>query len=221
MAPPRTVDLSRGLAQRLSAVRVQQRLTQDDVADRARGLGLEWGRDTVAKIETGHRELKLVEFLLLPVILKRPLADLLPAKGWVELTKLPVRVSAQALAGLLRGVVVGSPEAGSLSLPAQGNDIHTIAIAPAGWTAVKPVRPVIIRRDALREAERKAAKRLGLDPIELSTLAHKIWGMGLTEKRDQLLTEQAKAGDARTRQALRGWVTRQLDKELADKEVKE
>lgn len=220
MAPPRTVDLSRGLAQRLSAVRKEQRLTQDDVADRARGLGLEWGRDTVAKIETGDRELKLVEFLLLSVILERQLADLLPPKGWVGLT--PSRqVSAAALAGLLRGVVEGSPEAESLSLPAQGNDIRTIALAPAGWTAVKPVRPVIIRRDALREAERKAAKRLGLDPIELSTLAHKIWGMGLTEKRDQLLTEQAKAGDARTRQALRGWVTRQLDKELADKEVKE
>jgi transcriptional regulator with XRE-family HTH domain len=220
MAPPRTVHLSRGLAQRVRAVRVRQRLTQDDVADRARELGLAWGRDTVAKIETGDRELKLVEFLLLPVILGRPLADLLPPKGWVGLTP-SVQVSAAALAGLLRGEVVGSPEAESLSLPAQGNDIRTIAIAPAGWTAVKPVRPVIIRRDALREAERKAAKRLGLDPIELSTLAHKVWGVGLTEKRDQLLTEQAKAGDTKTRQALRGWVTRQLDKELADKEVKE
>ena len=219
MAPPHPVDLSRVLAQRLSAVREQQRLTQDDVADRARELGLEWGRDTVAKIETEDRELKLVEFLLLPVILKRPLADLLPPKGSVGLTP-SVQVSAAALAGLLRSVVVGSPEAESLALPAKGNDVRTIAIVPAGWTAVKPVRPAIIRWDALREAERKAAKRLGRDPIELSTLAHKIWGMGLTEKRDQLLTEQAKAGDARTRQALRGWVTRTLDKELADKEVK-
>jgi transcriptional regulator with XRE-family HTH domain len=196
MDAPSATSCVKGLARRLRAVRVQKRLTQDDVADRARGLGLAWGRDTVAKIETGDRQLKLVEFLLLSVILERQLADLLPPKGWVGLTP-SHQVSAPALAALLRGEVVGSPEAESLSLPAQGNDIRTIAIAPPGWTAVKPVRPVIIRRDALREAERKAAKR------------------------DQLLTEQAKAGDAKTRRALRGWVTRQLDKELADKEVKE
>jgi transcriptional regulator with XRE-family HTH domain len=196
------VDLSKGLARRLHAVREKQRLTQDDVADRARGLGLEWGRDTVAKIETGHRELKLVEFLLLPLILSTTLADLVPVADYIELTAL-----AAVPSGAFLGLLAGEP------------NIHSQLM----WAAphlVVDLQPPPIKRDALREAERKAAKRLGLDPIELSILAHKRWGMGLTEKRDQLLTEQAKAGDARTRQALRGWVTRQLDKELADKEVK-
>ena len=197
MAPRVTVDLSKGLARQLRAVRVQQRLPQGDVADRARGLGLEWDRDTVAKIETGHRELKLVEFLLLPLILACPLADLFPPGGLVPLTP-SVALTTDQLTRLLRGDLI-----------------------PVDLSRVVKGAKRLIQRDALREAERKAAKRLGLDPIELSTLAHKRWGMGLTEKRDQLLTEEARAGDLRSRQALRGWVTRQLDKELTDKEAPE
>ncbi len=198
MAPDTMVGLSAGLARRLRAIRKQQGLTQDDVAERARQQGLGWTRATVGKIEAGGRELGLAEFLLLPLILSTTIADLVPVADYVALSE-SVAVPAQALLDLLAGKL----------------NIHTQVMRPVPHLTVD-AQPPPIRHDALREAERKAAKRLGLDPIELSTLAHKRWGMGLTERRDQLLSEQATAGDPRTRQALRGWVTRQLDKELRE-----
>jgi hypothetical protein len=49
----------------LKAWRKTAGLRQDEVATIARASGLEWGRDTVAAIEGGRRDLSLVEYLTL------------------------------------------------------------------------------------------------------------------------------------------------------------
>jgi hypothetical protein len=51
--------------------------TQDEIAARARRLGLQWTRATIAALETKRRKLSLGEALLAQAVYCRPLADLL------------------------------------------------------------------------------------------------------------------------------------------------
>ena len=67
------------------------------------------------------------------------------------------------------------------------------------------------------EAERKAARTLRVDVVELKKAARTLWRKSLLRERERLLTaELERRGDvdARTTQALRGHIMRKLLKEL-------
>jgi hypothetical protein len=66
------------------------------------------------------------------------------------------------------------------------------------------------------DAERKAARRLGVPALTLSVAAHSRYGRSFTAERDRRVAEQAPAdAPPRTLQALRGHITRALIAELA------
>lgn len=64
-----------------------------------------------------------------------------------------------------------------------------------------------------KDAETKAAARLGLDVEQLTALAHAVWRRSLTEERDARLGDVGEI-PARSLQARRGHITRQLLAEL-------
>jgi hypothetical protein len=66
------------------------------------------------------------------------------------------------------------------------------------------------------DAERKAARKLGVDAMNLSVAAHGRYGRSFTAERDARVAEQAPAdASPRSLQALRGHVTRAMLAELA------
>jgi len=89
------------------------------------------------------------------------------------------------------------------------------------WKHVFPDRKMRLNtvcdaeREAMGDAEQKAAKNLNVDPLAVALGARKLWGRGLTEERDRRISDQ-KTGQmaARSLQAIRGHVSRQLLKEL-------
>lgn len=61
-------DFMRALSARLRDLREDAGLRQDDISRKAKGLGLAWGRSSVAALEAGARNLSAFEWLLLPSI---------------------------------------------------------------------------------------------------------------------------------------------------------
>lgn len=75
----------------------------------------------------------------------------------------------------------------------------------------------LIQAEAAAEnlAEQKAEAKLGVDALYVSVAAFGLWGRSLTDERDRRLIERAKASiSPRSRQALRGHITRELLQEL-------
>ncbi len=159
----------------------------------ARVYGLEWTNDTVKNVEAGSRVLAIGEWFLLLVAL---------------------RVGEEEYFGKDSPGVELSPvfhlEPGGLSATLRGEQF---AFDEEEW----------LRRDQeaaeLRLAERKAAEELGIDVPTLKKLSRSLWGRGLTRERERRLDEQVRPREVtpRSRQALRGHVTRALLEELRQK----
>jgi hypothetical protein len=77
--------------------------------------------------------------------------------------------------------------------------------------SLNPAEPLRLVPSA---AETHAGKRLGIGGVQVSELAHQLWGHGLDEQRDALLDEQGSAASSRT--TYRGHITRRLIEELRD-----
>jgi predicted transcriptional regulator len=81
-----------------------------------------------------------------------------------------------------------------------------------------PVAPVDAKPSP-GEVEQKAARALGITPVDVSRLAQRRWHTTLTAKRESLLSARLRGkGDItpRTLQAMRGRVTRTLLSELRE-----
>jgi DNA-binding XRE family transcriptional regulator len=226
-----TVD--QAIGQRLRELRDEHGLRQDQVARAARQVGLGWTQSTVAAIERGNRALSLGEWFLLPTVIGfaggitgywPKLAELLPASGRVALsaeTTADVDVLLAELAGQLDH---DSRTLGDYDTPF----IRQLNEGTRRWLAkvkreLLPLWPGMTlggaqdAQEAARgDAERKAARKLGVDAMNLSVAAHGRYGRSFTEERDARVAEQAPAGAApRSLQALRGHVTRAMLAELA------
>lgn len=225
--------LSRVVGERLKALRQQYGDSAEDVASAARDLGLTWRRATVAQIENGERGLSAEELVLLPLILG--LACGLP-HSWEELIGDGDDVRLGPEVTVARSVVVDvlSGRAGELGLgagidaPLAERERQALkgfkAALPqlrawweAAWPGMTFAQGSAAQKDAAREAEQKAARKLGVSPLVLSVAAHRTWGRGLTDERDRRVAEQTSDdASARTVQAVRGHVTRRLLDEVAD-----
>jgi transcriptional regulator with XRE-family HTH domain len=187
--------------------RQERGLRQDDVAHSVRKIGLDWSRAVVAAIETGGRALDLGELVLLSVALGIGLSDLLQGDGDV-LVGGRVEVSLPLLRALL-----DDPDESKYS--AISLDLEKRSTVPSG-DALRFER-------AVGEAERRAARRLQMSPLEVSRCAFQLWGRSLTEERDRRVVESGPVlGKSvsellRSERALRGHVTRELDNALKAK----
>ena len=168
--------------------------TQEQVAAEARALGLDWSRNVVAALELGARELSPAELLLLPIVLQRvtgkrvELADLVPGDGLLSAgaRSLPRAVLRKILAGRAIDVKID----------------QTPALTRAQRAA----------QDERGEAERKAAAKLGVEPRVLALAARMRYGRSFSDERDARIDPSGLS--ARSLQARRGHVTRELLKEL-------
>ena len=202
-ALPTTAWIGRNLRKH----REEHGLRQDDVAHRVRELGVEWTRAVIAAIETGGRTLDIGELVLLAVALGIRLSDLLEGDGDV-LVGGGVPVSLRLLRDLFKD------NRGGHTYSALSFELAQRVTPPSDES-----RFVI----AIGEAERRAAQRLGVTPLEISRQAFQLWGRGLTDERDHRMQDAEPVLGAtvaelqRKERALRGHVSRELVAELRAK----
>lgn len=211
MAQAKTIEAAVG--ERLRDWRTDAGLTQDEVATAARELGFEWRQATVAAIEAGRRDVSLGEFFALPFLVQR----LGPEAGGGAFRRLPFFVVVKDEHVALAPDVVCYRPHEHLRRLLEGKFVPQGVPADA----VKPRRG--IRRklpervEGTMEAELKAARRLGVDPIQVRFTGLKLWGRSLTSERESRVERKAKKeASRRSLQALRGHVTRQLLDELRE-----
>jgi len=179
------------LAAGLKTTRIGLGLRQEDAAARARAHGLStWIRGTVAQAEVGARRLTLEEVLLLSLAYKTTPAALIVGED-DELVELAVQ--ARVPAGTLRALLSGQAVATN---------------GPPGAAAAER------ELDGIGDAERHAARRLGVPAEQVARAAVALWGRPLSEERDRRLADPPPDLSARRLQALRGHVTRDLMSEL-------
>ena len=170
-------------------------VTQDEVALEASRLGVRWTRATVAAIETGRRNVDLHEFLLLPL-----LATAFPLDQQEDLD------ASFFLGGYGRLLHAPSPaEREAHELTALALSVYDRANAD-------------LQAEAQGQAERHAAQVLGVSPYDVPRLARELWGQSLTDERDSRVVKvTAPDAPARSLQAHRGHVTRELLAEMQKK----
>lgn len=213
--------LRRILAAGLKAARERRGLRQEDAAARARAYGLStWIRGTIAQAEVGARRLSLEEIVLLALAYETTPAELIGGDDadLVELTP-----DARVKVGALKALLSGNPEA----LAHEGVDVPARHGAPPRRSGRFPDvlgqagrfgmgDRSLLDRVALEvgDAERHAARKLGVTPQQVNEAAVRRWGRSLAGERDRRLSEQAADVDPRRAQAIRGHITRELMTEL-------
>ena len=216
MAKQTTREFKAAIGRRLAELRGDWEITQEQLAAQARALGLPWKRGTVAAVEGGKRELTAAELLLLPIALRSTrqegvgrarlfLRDMFPVEGMVLIGNQPWPTAA------FRDLASGGPAeiASSASSP-QRKSVEILGV-PA--TATARANPPEVEAYGL--AEMSSARKLGVRPQVIDRAALSLWKRSLTAERDARADERAGVGvSIRTRQALKGHITRELLVEL-------
>lgn len=230
------MDEAKGLGQllgdRLKELRVSQGLTQEEVARRARLVGLAWSSTTVSSFEAGRRKsVALEELLLLSYAFRVDPGEWFVGNGWVQLSP-----DAMASLGVIRAMLAGSPTDSWMRISERMWDDPVFQDAPGVLgaqferlndrirVAKHYLGPDVTTETAIQaleaaagEAEVKAAYKFQVEPLQVSLEAFKNWGRGLTQERDRRFGEAARQVSFRSLSASRGHITRLLLKELAPK----
>lgn len=228
------MDEAKGLGQllgdRLRELREEQGLTPQQVAAKAKEVGLPWSRFTVNAFERGLRkQVALEELLLLSYAFRVEPADWFVGDGWARLSD-----DARASLGVIRAMLAGiSPIEHWTRISQRQWDTPEFRDAPgvlhaqfermnAKLSRIKDV----IGGDASTETaikaveaatgpvEVKAAYKFQVEPLDVSMAAFRRWGRGLTQERDQRFGEAARMLSFRKLLASRGKITRLLLREL-------
>jgi transcriptional regulator with XRE-family HTH domain len=211
------------LAAGATRVRRDSGLDLDAAAARLRSYGLSgWQAGTVAQVEAGVRPLSVEELLLLCAAYGVTVLELAePVDAAVELAS-----SARLPGGALRALL-GDDGAALRMLPRDALDLPATRAAPAGSPAQPDALVLAARRFGLHgaaevgralagigDAERNAARRLGVSPERLVLAAVGRWGRPLAAERDARIEQRRPSTDPDRRIMLRGLVTRELLAEL-------
>jgi transcriptional regulator with XRE-family HTH domain len=182
------------------AAREEQGMSQDRLAQLLRGHGLHWTRSALAKLEREERDtLTLDQVVVLALALEKTPASLVEGAEWVTLGA-DARMRGAALERLLRGEPAGRPES-DLDVPLVRQ--FDEGSFDADWVA--------------GDAETRAARRLGREPVEVASAARSLWGQSLPMERDRRLRYLSRVdedAEERSVRAFRGHITRQLLDEL-------
>jgi transcriptional regulator with XRE-family HTH domain len=227
------------LRHRVRRLRDERGETRDELARRARRFGLPWTQAAVAHIEDGTRAIPVEEFLLLPFVFGCELADLFATENdpavldlsapMIELTE-QARATGSAVAAVLRGEWARQRPGDFFDTPETRDPRHVVGIVVEGiarhverrmktykrlWPGATLEELIEAESAADSLAESKAAAKLGTDAKYVTVAAFGLWRRSLTEERDRRLSDRV-ADDisARSRQAARGHITRELLSEL-------
>lgn len=230
------MDGAKGLGQllgeRLKELRDEREQTQDDIARRARQVGLRWSPATVEAFETGQRRtVSLEELLLLSYAFRVEPGEWFIGTGWAELSP-----DAMASLGVIRAMLAGSPTDSWIRISERLWDLPKFQNAPGVLgiqferlneridLAKRYLGPDVSTETAIKaveaaagEVEVKAAYKFQVEPLQVSLEAFKNWGRGLTQERDRRFGEIARQVSFRSLHASRGYITRSLLRELAPK----
>jgi hypothetical protein len=219
----RAHSLRQVLATGAARVRAERGLSDAAAAELMRSYGLTgWQAGTVSQVEAGVRPLSMEELLLLCAAYELSVLELAgPDAADVELAA-GARLPSAAVRAML-----GDDGEALRALPPDALDVPATRTGPVG----APPPPDALVRAAQRfgvrgpaevgralasigDAERHAARRLGVSPERLVLAAVGRWGRPLSAERDARI-EQRRAATAPDRQImLRGLVTRELLVEL-------
>lgn len=217
----------------MRSLRDQHDVTADAVASRARELGLRWQRSTVASIETGRRGLSAEELLLLPLVLSMALPvrvslpQLLDEEAALSeeltMTRAGFAQLLDPVPGMWGGYRLQSTATATPLTDAtnSGPSVERWQRIEQLWPEVHAPRRFDLRRLAAIEnsasstAEQNAARALDTTPLEVATVAHRLWGHGLTEERDRRLLDAKNTSVGASVRVRRGHVTRVLLDELS------
>lgn len=202
------IALSVLIGQRVRALREERGWRQLDLAHRLALVGFPWPQTAIATVESGERQLDPEELVAFARVFGLPVGQLLPPEQSDE---------------TLSGVRVGRS-----TLPLAALRWY-LSGGGAGNRDADPERRQVDRpdfdvqyADYLREQEeaiRKAARALGVNRETVQRMSRQLWGMSLPRHRDaelddQLQDEGGSKLTARSRQALRGHITRRLLAEM-------
>lgn len=156
------------IARNVKARRDEAGISQDQFAARLQEKGLEWGRNSVAWLETGKREPTVTEFLFLAAALGVRPAELLKAEGH----GIPGGLS--ALHGSEPMVSLGLAEVPAEAVPGllSGKGLKYLT---AVWES----------SNSPSEAEKAVASKLGLAVDQVRDLGYALWGRRLDDERDE------------------------------------
>jgi transcriptional regulator with XRE-family HTH domain len=222
-------ELAPAIGRRMRALRDEHDVTADTVAAHARRVGLGWQRSTVATIEAGRRRLTGEELLLLPLVLSMALPVNVTLR---DLLDIDIALSGELVmtpAGFRQLLDEGSPIFGGYRIQAKpgGTPEEQRQSSQEVWRRIEQLWPQVhggtklaldrlraVERAAGGDAEQNAARALGCSALDVSAVAHRLWGHGLTAERELRLAADDAEPAAATR-GKRGHVTRTLLDELA------
>jgi transcriptional regulator with XRE-family HTH domain len=200
------------LGANLRAMRKDLGWSQDELARRARTLGLHWSRSSVAAFETGKKPIHLQDLLLLLVLLRTSVGELLVGDSQIGLSK-SVTLALEDVRALLTTDGLKGEFGQESDSPAQPVHAAEGDLNPAR-TEADDVWLIWIS-NAKREAEQKAARKVGVPVDDFVAMAFRRWGQSLTDERDARAEAAVNQIDSsRGLQASRGHITRQLLQEL-------
>lgn len=208
------------LGANLRRLRLQKGLRQDDVASMARKVHFDWTQGTVAAIETGRRSVSWFEGVFLQRILGASLAELLSAGAGEESVDIEGQSYTHADLRRLDRLMKAPrplPEGWGKSARESGLRMIDESLRPQQLMARRygvsddPLDITEMQAASFGTAERKAAEKLGVGPLEVSIASFSLWGRTLTQERDRLFSKAPGEGDARVR---RGHITRELLRHL-------
>jgi len=210
--------VSEVIGRNLRRYREEQGWSQDHTALLLRNAGLPWTRTMLAKVERGGRGVEVEELFLLSIAFVKPLTFFLNG-GPDEWVTLSAKTSARprAVQAMLS----------AKTLPGSGGHISGGAYQDKNfrltlWEQLDPAWPELSGPElsladveSTGEVERKAADRLGVNPLMVARAARVAWKTNLADERDARVKRLVPKGSSpRTVQAERGHVTRQLLEEL-------
>lgn len=199
------VSLGDVIGKNVKEIRLERDWTQDRLATHLRAkVGLAWTQPIVGAVETARRDLSAGEFLLLASGL-----DVSPQRLLATKAKRVAVESAEVAGRSLPDLLFGSA---SVKVRVTFRQLLDVA---EEWKARVERAGVTLDGEALyeiqecskRATERKAARRLGLEPEQVAALALKLWKHGMEEERDR------RASPVAAKQA-RAYVTRSLVEEI-------
>jgi hypothetical protein len=211
------------LAAGAARVRAERGLSEERAAELLRSYGLVgWQAGTLTQVEAGVRPLAVEELLLLCAAYRVSVAELTGSDpDEIELAA-GARLPAAAVRALLAdgGEVVRSLPADALDVPAT----RPVSAVPPPDALVDAAARLGVRGPAevgralaaIGDAERNAARRLGVTPERLVLAAVGRWGKPFTAERDARIALRRASTEPDRHITLRGLVTRELLAELEE-----
>jgi transcriptional regulator with XRE-family HTH domain len=230
--PPEPITLKAAQGINVAKARKERHLRQEEVAALAVNLGLGWTRATVAAIETGRRDISLVEGLFLAHVLNVKVESLLMAPRDIL-----VGQNRYAARDWNMWVAVGDwPSTDPSGKWAAVGDVERLKReAEAALYGLQPDAVAPAMRGAILDAEWRAAERLNrthgrnITAYHVALASISLWGRSLSDERDARLQAEGLPPGSPKATARAGWITREIEhalgehikEHLTDKELEE